>query len=264
VYRQPHSGFNRVPFVQSCTVAWDGLESECLVCNISLLGVYLHLDAPLERRREVTLRFRLADEGPEIEAEAIVTWVNETPPEGATGLPRGCGLRFLRVPAEDLRRIAALVAAYIAAPQEQAGAGVRQPFTGQVRIPLITACTLSGRFGIRHGSLCNLSVLGVYVALEDMPAMGALGRISFHLPGVAEEFRADVRVCWQNPLFPARAHALPPGCGLCFENLDAAQEELLRGVISDYQRSLAGSAGPAGSAGSADSADSAGSAGSEH
>jgi Tfp pilus assembly protein PilZ len=242
VYRQPHSGFSRVPFVQSCTVSWDGVATECLVCNISILGVYLHLEAPLERRREVTLRFQLADEGPEIEAAAVVTWVNEVPPEGATGLPRGCGLRFQRVDPADLRRIAALVAAYIAAPHEQAGAGVGQPFTGRLRIPFITACTLAGRFGIRHASLCNLSVLGVYVALEDMPAMGAHGRISFHLPGASEEFRADVRVCWQNPEFPARAHALPPGCGLCFENLEPRQEELLRTLVSDYQRALAGAA----------------------
>ena len=250
MYRQPHSGFSRVPFVQSCTVTWDGLETSCLVCNISILGVYLQLEAPLERRREVTLRFRLADEGPEIEAAAVVTWVNEAPPEGTAGLPPGCGLRFLRVAPDDLRRIAALVKAFVAAPQEQSGAGVGQPFTGRARIPLITACTLAGRFGVRRGSLCNLSVLGVYVALKEIPALGALGRIAFHLPGVSEEFCADVRVCWQNPAFPARAHALPPGCGLCFENLESRQEELLRGVVSDYQRSLAGAAGAAGSAGS--------------
>jgi hypothetical protein len=242
VFRQPRSGFNRVPFVQSCTIAWDGLETSCLVCNLSILGVYLHLEAPLERRREVTLRFRLADDGPEIEAAAIVTWINDVPPDGPAGLPRGCGLRFLRVPPDDLRRIAALVAAYVAAPQEQAGAGVGQPFTGRVRIPLIAACTLTGRFGTRRGSLCNLSVLGVYMALEEMPALGAHGIIAFQLPGVREEFRAGVRVCWQNPAFPLRAHALPPGCGLCFENLEKDQEEILRGVVSEYQRALA--AGP--------------------
>lgn len=242
VYRQPRSGFNRVPFVQSCTVAWDGVETNCLVCNLSILGVYLHLEAPLERHREVTLRFRLADEGAEIEAAAVVTWVNEEPADGPTGLPPGCGLRFLRVAPEDLRRIAALVAAYLAAPQEQAGAGVGQPFTGRVRIPLITACTLTGRFGKRHGSLCNLSVLGVYVALEDMPALGARGRISFLLPGAAEEFSADVRVCWQNPEFPARAHALPPGCGLCFENLGAREEAVLSRLVKEYQRSLVSAA----------------------
>ncbi|MEO7794281.1 MAG: PilZ domain-containing protein [Thermoanaerobaculia bacterium] len=243
MYRQPHSGFNRVPFVQSCTVAGDGLETNCLVCNISILGVFLHLEAPLERRREVTLRFRVADDGPEIEAAAIVTWVNETPPEGPSGLPRGCGLRFARMAPDDLRRIAALIAAYIATPQTQAMAGVKQPSTGRARIPFITACTLSGRFGTRYGSLCNLSVLGVFVALEDTPSLGARGRVSFHLPGESDEFVADVRVCWQNPQYPARAQALPPGCGLCFENLEAKQEEVLRRVVSDYQQAVGSSAG---------------------
>ncbi len=238
MHRQPHSGFNRVPFVQSCAVTWDGLETTCLVCNISILGVYLHLEAPVERHREVTLRFRLADDGPEIEAAAVVTWVNEMPAESATGLPPGCGLRFLRVAPEDLRRIAALIAAYLAAPQAQAAVGVGQPFTGRVRIPFITACVLTGRFGRRQGSLCNLSVLGVYVALEDMPALGARGRISFLLPGADAEFSADVRVCWQNPAFPVRAHALPPGCGLCFENLGEGEVELLARVVREYQRSL--------------------------
>lgn len=223
-------------------MAWDGLETVCLVCNLSILGVYLHLDAPLDRHREVTLRFRLADDGPEIVAAAVVTWINDTAPEGPADLPLGCGLRFLRVEPDALRRIAALVAAFVAAPQEQAGAGVGQPFTGRARIPLITDCTLTGRFGTRHGSLCNLSVLGVYVALDDMPALGAHGRVSFHLPGVDEEFSADIRVCWQNPAFPARAHALPPGCGLCFENLDESQVELLAGLVRDYQHSLVNAA----------------------
>ncbi|MEO8195839.1 MAG: PilZ domain-containing protein [Thermoanaerobaculia bacterium] len=238
MHRQPRSGFNRVPFVQSCTVTWEGLETTCLVCNISIRGVFLHLEAPLERHRNVTLRFRLADEGPEIEAAAVVTWVNENADAGATGLPKGCGMRFLRVEPDDLRRIAALVAAYLAAPQEQAAAGVGQPFTGRLRIPFIADCTLTGRFGKRQGSLCNLSVLGVFVALAEIPALGARGRISFPLPELSKEFTADVRVSWQNPAFPARARALPPGCGLCFENLDARDEELLMRLVSEYQRSL--------------------------
>ncbi len=240
MYRQPHSGFNRVPFVQACTLVWDGLEVSCLICNLSILGLYIHLDAPLERDREVTVRFRLPDEGPEVEAVATVTWVNDEPPMGPTDLPPGCGVRFQRVAPADLRRIAALVAAYLAAPHEQASAGVGQPFTGRARIPYIAACTLTGRFGTRHGSVCNLSVLGVYVALEDMPATGARGRISFPLPGAGGEFTADFRVTWQNPDFPSRAHALPPGCGLCFENLASDKTGRLLGLVGDYQRALEG------------------------
>ena len=59
MFRQPHSGFNRVPFVQACTVVWDGLETSCLTCNLSILGLYVHLEAPLERSREVTQLFML-------------------------------------------------------------------------------------------------------------------------------------------------------------------------------------------------------------
>jgi hypothetical protein len=239
LFRQPHSGFNRVPFVQSCALSWDGLESASLICNLSILGVYVHLEAPVERDDVVTLRFGLPDEGPEIEAAAVVTWVNDPPPEGSTGLPRGCGLRFLRVAPDDLRRIAALVKAYLAAPQEQAMVGVGQPFTGRLRIPFVAACTLTGKFGTRHGSLCNLSVVGVYVALAEIPTVGARGRISFRIPGSGEEVEADFRVTWQNPDVPTRARALPPGCGLCFENLGAREEELLRVLVSDYQRALA-------------------------
>lgn len=240
MFRQPHSGFNRVPFVQACTVEWDGVEVACLTCNLSILGLYVHLEAPLERDREVAVRFRLPDGGSEVEAAAMVTWVNEDPPDGPTDLPIGCGLRFLRVAPDDLRRIAALVAAYLAAPLEHAGAGVGQPFTGRVRIPFIAACTLRGRFGTRHGSVCNLSVLGVYVALANLPATGARGEISFPLPGAGGEFTADFRVTWQNPDFPSRAHALPPGCGLCFENLPSDKTGRLLGLVGDYQRALVG------------------------
>ena len=237
--RQPRSGFNRVPFVQSCTLAWDGVESASLVCNLSILGVYIHLEAPLERDHEVTLRFRLPDDGPEIQAVAVVTWVNEIAPADAMGLPRGCGLRFLRVAPDDLRRVAALVASFLAAPREQAAIGVRQPFTGRARIPFIAPCILTGRFGTRHGSLCNLSVVGVFVALADIPATGARGGISFLLPRASGEFAADFRVTWQNPAFPLRAHALPPGCGLCFENLGEREEGLLLGLVHAYQQAQA-------------------------
>ena len=96
MFRQPHSGFNRVPFVQACTVVWDGLETSCLTCNLSILGLYVHLEAPLERSREVTVRFRLPDEGPEIEAAATVTWVNEEPPDGPADLPPGWAGRMCR------------------------------------------------------------------------------------------------------------------------------------------------------------------------
>ena len=109
-----------------------------------------------------------------------------------------------------------------------------------MRIPFIAACTLTGRFGTRRGSVCNLSVVGVYVALGGNSSRRApAGRIAFRIPRSGEEFEADFKVTWQNPDVPNRMRALPPGCGLHFENLGAREEELLRELVSDYQRAIA-------------------------
>ncbi len=239
MFRQPYSGFNRVPIIRTCTLESDGLATTCLICNLSILGVYLHLEEAPARGREVNLRFHLADDGPEIEAAAVVTWVNEVPPEGAGGLPLGCGLRFVRVDPTHLRQIAALVAEFLAAPQVRVQVGVEQPFTGRVRIPFITPCTLAGRFGVRHGSVCNLSTLGAYVAIDEIPARGARGSITFHLPGDARELTTEFKVTWQNPDIPKRVHALPPGCGLLFEQLGEREEKLLAGFVNDYLQAVA-------------------------
>jgi len=239
LFRQPHSGFNRVPFVRKCTLAWDGLETACLICNLSILGAYVHLEAPLEQGRGVTLRFRLQDDGPEIEAAAVVSWINDVPAKDPAGLPLGCGLRFTQVAPDDLRRIAALVAEFLVAPREQVQVGIGQPFTGRVRIPFIAACTLIGRFGTRQGHVCNLSTLGVYVAIAEIPAQGARGGITFNLPGKDGEFTADFKVAWQNPDSPNRVHALPPGCGLLFEHLGPREEKLLAGLVNDYLQAVA-------------------------
>ncbi len=239
MYRQPYSGFNRVPFIRTCTLVQNGLDTTCLICNLSILGVYLHLEAVLERGCEVTLRFRVADHEPEIEAVAVVAWVNEVPPEGAAGLPLGCGLRFIRVAPDDLRRIAALVAEFLTAPQEKVQVGIEQPFTGRVRVPFITPCTLAGRFGVRHGSVCNLSTLGAYVAIDEIPARGTRGSITFHLPGDGQDLTTDFKVTWQNPDLPNRVHALPPGCGLLFESLGVREEKLLAAFVNDYLQTVA-------------------------
>ena len=96
------------------------------------------------------------------------------------------------------------------------------------------------RFGTRRGSVCNLSVVGVYVALGEIPAPGTRGRIAFRLPRSESEFATDFKVTWQNPDVPNRMLALPPGCGLHFENLGAREEELLSDIVNEYQHAIAG------------------------
>ena len=48
MYRQPRSGFTRIPYVQSCALEVDGQRRDGMLCNLSLLGAYVHVDPPLE------------------------------------------------------------------------------------------------------------------------------------------------------------------------------------------------------------------------
>src|SRR6186713_1229375 len=114
MYRRQQSGFDRIPLAQSCEVEHDGERHRALVCNLSILGAYVHTPSPPPRDSRVTLTFELPDDGPEVRAAGSVTWVHDAPEDGPTSLPRGFGLRFLTAAPDDLRRIAILVAGFLA------------------------------------------------------------------------------------------------------------------------------------------------------
>ena len=48
MFRAPATGFLRVPFVQRCEIEVDGERRPGLTCNLSLLGLYVHLAEPPE------------------------------------------------------------------------------------------------------------------------------------------------------------------------------------------------------------------------
>jgi Tfp pilus assembly protein PilZ len=232
--RRQQSGFDRVPFVQICDFEGGGSRRRALLCNLSVLGAYVHMVNPPAAGSEVTLSFRLPDDGALVLAEAQVTWVNDSPAESVTAMPVGCGVRFTSVAPDDVRRIALLARAFLAAPAGEALVGVGVPRTGIVRIPFIAACAFQGEEGEASGSVCNLSVLGVYVALDRIPEVGERGRIIFPIPGFTKPLVAEVTVAWHNPEFARRMQALPPGCGLRFEGLTASDRERLSDIVEAY------------------------------
>ena len=232
--RTPHSGFHRVPFVQLCDLDTGTARRRGLICNLSILGAYVHIDDPPAAGSEVGLSFRLPDDGALVLAGARVSWVNDSPAEHVTALPVGCGLRFVSVAPDDVRRVAGLVQAFLTAPAGEAQVGVGLPPSGKVRIPFIAACEFAGDQGKTEGSLCNLSTLGVYAALDRIPGLGERGRIRFPVPGRAQPFSARVTVAWSNPEFERRMLALPPGCGLRFEELNPFDQALLTRLVDDY------------------------------
>jgi hypothetical protein len=236
LYRQPRSGFTRIPYVQSCTVLLDGRTDTGLICNLSLLGVYLHLDPIPESGSKLSLHFMLPDGDVPIEAEATVTWVNDAPPDNATALPTGCGLRFTGLAPGDVRRLSAMISDFEADPQGQLGRS--EPRTDKVRIPFVAPCVLSSPAGLSKGNVCNLSTSGVYVSVDPIPEVGATTIVAFRLPGLEDLFERAAVVAWRNVEGPGMVRALPPGCGLRFANLSHSDREHLADLVEEYNGML--------------------------
>ena len=234
VLRVPDTGFTRVPYVARCRISNAGRRRHGTICNVSKLGVYVHVEPVPEG--EVEIVFGLPDGGTAVEAGAQVTWVNDVPPENVTALPVGCGLRFTVVAPEDRQRIEELVEAFRREPEPLIG--LAQPTTGRIRIPYVAPCTLVGPFGISQGSTCNLSSHGIYAAVDRIPDVGSTLEVAVRLPGRRDPFEREGVVTWQNLDRPERPHALPPGCGIRFEGLSLQDEQELAELVNEYLASL--------------------------
>lgn len=234
MFRQQLSGFHRVPFAQACDFDYRDFRTRALICNLSALGAYVHIYNPPPVGSPVALSFRLPDDGTLVLAAARVTWIHDAPAENPTALPLGCGVRFVTVAPEDVRRISALVEAFLKSPHGEAQVGVGLPPSGKVRIPFVAPCVFEGEAGTAQGSVCNVSALGVYAALDRIPEVGERGRITFEVPGMAEPFAALASVAWDNPEYPRRMRALPPGCGMRFEGLTPVHDAVLAALVDGY------------------------------
>lgn len=236
MYRQPRSGFTRIPCVQACQVTSGGRARAGMLCNLSVLGVYLHLEELPEIGDSLAIEFALPDGGGMVAADAVVTWVNDTPPESADALPPGCGLRFTALAPGDVRRIAALVAAFREEPRPLLGRP--EPSQEKLRVPFVAPCVVSGAAGPSRGSVCNLSTDGIFVAVDPIPAEGEAVIVAFRFPGQAEAFERTAVVAWRNDDGPQRTFALPLGCGLRFVNLSEGDRTLLAGLVDGYSGTL--------------------------
>jgi PilZ domain len=87
---------------------------------------------------------------------------------------------------------------------------------------------VAGTEGTREGIVWNLSVAGVYLVLQtDVPPVDAVLRVRLWLPGDPRPIQAETTVVWGNPPSPfsgcgANAPRFPPGCGLKFVDIPAA------------------------------------------
>ena len=86
----------------------------------------------------------------------------------------------------------------------------------------------AGTDGTREGIIWNVSAAGLYLVLQtDIPAVDTALRVRLWLPGDPRPIQAEVVVVWCNPpsCFSgcgANAPRFPPGCGLKFVDIPAA------------------------------------------
>ncbi len=226
--------FSRIPLITRCVVTrayalGERRSVDAMLANISVLGTYLILETTLEDGEEVRLRFLLPDGRGAVECEAKVTWVNIEPPQSVDSLPPGCGLRFQSMRPVDHERIARLVEDYRVAAEPMIGRPV--PYTGFTRAPYVQPCLIDG---VLRGVICNISVVGLYVAVDPIPLFDQTVSVAFRLPGTDELVEAPAVVAWINPDEPTEVEALPPGCGLRFDGLEDDVAQAISAMVEDY------------------------------
>ncbi len=231
-------GLARIPYVRRCLLRRGQRRVEAVICNLSVVGLYVTFLRPLaeavpEAGEDVGVTFLLPDDPVPVRAEANVTWQNLDEPEEVDSLPVGCGLRFASLGLEDQQRLGALVHDYCHAPQPRISAP--PPHSGLIRIPYVQPCLLLGGDATWEGVVCNLSLLGVYVAADPIPPKGETVRLLFKIPRAAHPIDIPCLVVWENPHEPGRAEGLPPGCGLQFGEVDPSVRERLEELVLEYE-----------------------------
>lgn len=212
----------RVPFVHGCLLTTRSRGRGGLVCNLSVLGVYVTLDEPLpERGERVRLAVQLPGQPPLLEADTVVTWQNREPATNPDSLPVGVGLRFVSMAALYRQRVAELV-------RERQ---IVLPHAGPNRVPYVQRCSFSAGGGTTETLICNLSRLGAYVTIDPIPEVGVQVVLAFKPPADRREIALQGLVAWRNPHEREGLDPLAPGCGIRFVSLSKEDDRRLRALL---------------------------------
>jgi len=104
-----------------------------------------------------------------------------------------------------------------------------------VRIPFVHACRLTTAARVRGGLVCNLSVQGAYVTLDDpLPEVGETVQIVIAPPGEDPLVEGEATVASQNREAPLGADSLPPGIGLRFVSLPGLYRNRVETLVRQY------------------------------
>ena len=106
---------------------------------------------------------------------------------------------------------------------------------GAIRVPFVRRCEVEFADGLAQSAfVVNINVLGAYVALDTIPALGQPVGFRFQIPGSEREAVIDGVVAWTNPRQEHPVHSLPPGFGLAFRRLDPQTRRHIEDIVLDY------------------------------
>ena len=115
------------------------------------------------------------------------------------------------------------------------GGRVRTPSQASQRVSLVRKCQLTFPDGRRGTAfIVNVSVVGAYLAMDELPALGAQLSVGFTVPGNSREILASGAVVWLNTRLQHPVHSLPPGVGLRFQGLADADRKRIEAFVRDH------------------------------
>jgi len=102
----------RIPFVRRCTVIASGGNTEAMLLDLSLRGIYIATHKLPIVGDELKVSFRVPGNERELKIPSLVAWIQTHQTHPVHGLPVGFGARFKKLAVEDVRLIARTIQAY--------------------------------------------------------------------------------------------------------------------------------------------------------
>ncbi len=112
------------------------------------------------------------------------------------------------------------------------------------RIPLSAPGRVTWRGKAHEGAVCNLSLVGMYVALDSAIPEGQAVEVRFAPPDGHGEIACEATVVWRNERPPGATEGLPPGCGLRFASVAPVDLKRIESLIENYPSSAPRSVAP--------------------
>lgn len=106
---------------------------------------------------------------------------------------------------------------------------------GMLRVPFVRRCDLIFSEGRTESAfIVNINVLGAYIAMDLLPALGDTVTFRFSPPHKDHEVVLQGTVTWLNPRQQHPVHSLPPGFGVKLVPPEGEDRRCIEEVVEDY------------------------------